>query len=194
MDVQTLLDFIEEIGVLKNIPRIGWQFRGIKNCESVADHCYRVSLLAMLLADILVEQGVRLNAEKVMRIALLHEIAEARVTDIPAVSLGYIPAEVKSQAEQKAAEAMLNPFGALGERYLALWEEFEQRSTLEARVVRTADKLEMLIQAYQYEKTGYQSLGDFWDREDTRRAFEAFPQFEHILAILEARRDTLNDR
>ncbi len=191
--MDTLLDFIEEIGVLKNIPRIGWQFRGIKDCESVADHCYRVSLLAMLLADILVEQGVELDTEKVMRIALLHEIAEARVTDIPAVSLGYIPAEIKHQAEQKAAEAMLNPFGALGERYLALWEEFEQRSTLEARVVRAADKLEMLIQAYQYEKTGYQSLGDFWVREDTRRVFEAFPQFEQILEMLETRRDALNN-
>ncbi|MBI1927725.1 HD domain-containing protein, partial [Candidatus Poribacteria bacterium] len=52
MDAQAVLNFIEEIGVLKNLPRTGWRFRGIKDAESVADHCYRVSLLSMLLADV----------------------------------------------------------------------------------------------------------------------------------------------
>ena len=57
MDAQAVLDFIEEIGVLKNLSRTGWRFRGIKDAESVADHCYRVSLLSMILADVLTETG-----------------------------------------------------------------------------------------------------------------------------------------
>ena len=83
MNAQAVLDFIEEIGVLKNLPRTGWRFRGIKDAESIADHCYRVSLLSMILADVLTEQDVPLDVEKVMRLALLHEIAEARVGDLP---------------------------------------------------------------------------------------------------------------
>ena len=43
MNAQAVLDLVEEIGVLKNLPRTGWRFRGIKDAESVADHCYRVS-------------------------------------------------------------------------------------------------------------------------------------------------------
>ena len=58
MNAQAVLDFIEEIGVLKNLPRTGWRFRGIKDAESIADHCYRVSLLSMILADVLTEQEV----------------------------------------------------------------------------------------------------------------------------------------
>ena len=95
MNAQVVLDFIEEIGVLKNLPRTGWRFRGIKDAESVADHCYRVSLLSMILADVLTAQDVPLDVEKVMRIALLHEVAEARIGDLPFPALKYIPEAVK---------------------------------------------------------------------------------------------------
>ena len=50
--------------VLKNLPRTGWRFQGIKDAESVADHCYRVSLLSMILADLLATHDVRLGRRK----------------------------------------------------------------------------------------------------------------------------------
>ncbi len=102
MNAKAVLDLIEEIGVLKNLPRTGWLFRGIKNAESVADHCYRVSFLSMLLADVLTKQNVRLSVEKVMRIALLHEVAEARIGDVPFPALEYIPEDIKEAGEKAA--------------------------------------------------------------------------------------------
>ena len=60
---------------------MGWLVHGIKNAESVADHCYRMSLLSMILSDALVEKGIGLDTEKVMRLALLHEIAEVLIKE-----------------------------------------------------------------------------------------------------------------
>ena len=74
MNAQTILDFMEEAGKLKILPRTGWLLRGLRNPESIADHCYRTSLLAMLLADVLEEQGVEIDVARVMRMALLHDI------------------------------------------------------------------------------------------------------------------------
>ena len=91
MKAEAILSFIEEIGILKSLPRTGWLIHGIKNGESIADHCYRMTLLSMLLADTLVAKGMKLDTEKVMRLSLLHEIAEARIGDIPFTVLTYIP-------------------------------------------------------------------------------------------------------
>ena len=119
MNAQVVLDFIEEIGVLKNLPRTGWRFRGIKDAESIADHCYRVSLLSMILADVLTEQEVSLEVEKVMRLALLHEVAEARIGDLPFPALKYIPEEVKAAGERAAVESMFEHFGPLQKKIYA---------------------------------------------------------------------------
>ncbi|MBN1317409.1 MAG: HD domain-containing protein, partial [Anaerolineales bacterium] len=44
-----ILDLLLFAGRLKNLPRTGWRLVGIKDCESVADHTYRVILISMLL-------------------------------------------------------------------------------------------------------------------------------------------------
>jgi putative hydrolases of HD superfamily len=189
MNPQAILDFIEEIGVLKNLPRTGWRFRGIKDAESIADHCYRVSLLAMILADMLESQGVPLDAEKVMRLALLHEIAEARIGDLPFPALRYIPEDIKERGERAAVQAMLAGFGRLGERYSELWEEFEASVSLEARLVRAADKLELMVQVLEYEKIGYRSLDKFWENDWNQRGFDDYPQIREMMELLIERRE-----
>ena len=122
MNAQAILDFIEEIGVLKNLPRTGWRFQGIKDAESIADHCYRVSLLSMILADLLTTHDVCLDVEKVMRMALLHEVAEARIGDVPFPALEYIPEDVKEDGERAAIGSMFASFGTVGQNYIEIWE------------------------------------------------------------------------
>ena len=189
MNAKVILDFIEEIGVLKNIPRTGWRFRGIKDAESVADHCYRVSLLSMILADVLKAEDIPLDVEKVMRLALLHEIAEARIGDVPFPALKYIPEDIKVDAEQAAVSAMLADFGSLGEKYTCLWEEFEEGTSLEAKLVRAVDKLELMIQAFEYEKIGYRSLDKFWENDWNQLGFNTYPQIREIMDVLLERRE-----
>ena len=191
MNAQAVLDFIEEIGVLKNLSRTGWRFRGIKDAESVADHCYRVSLLSMILADVLTEQDVPLDVEKVMRLALLHEIAEARIGDVPFPALKYIPAEVKEAGERAAVESMFEGFGALQQKYIQLWEEFEKGTSIEGKLVRAADKLELMIQVLEYEKIGYRSLDKFWTNPWNYRRFDDSPLIQEIMDLLYQRRKDL---
>ena len=183
-----ILNFIEEIGALNSFPRMGWLVHGIKNAETVAEHCYRMSLLSMVLADTLIENGVELDAGKVMRLSLLHEIAEARVGDIPFSATTYITKEVKEGAERKATQMMLKSLGNLGQRYQDLWEEFEQGQTLEARLVRAADKLEMMIQVLTYEKTGFRSLDLFWENPWNQRDFDVHQIVGEIMDLLQQHR------
>ena len=189
MNAQAVLDLIEEIGVLKNLPRTGWRFRGIKDAESVADHCYRVSLLSMLLADVLTEGDVKLNVEKVMRIALLHDVAEARIGDVPFPALEYIPEDVKEIGEKAALQSMFEGFGTLRQKYIDLWEEFEKGTSLEGRLVRAADKLELMIQVFQYEKVGYRSLDKFWTNAWNHRGFDDYSLIREIMDLLVERRE-----
>jgi len=73
---EKILGLFFELGILKKVPRTGWLWRNIPDCESIADHCYRVNLIAMTLCDYInslaKEPGERYDFEKVMRMAVLH--------------------------------------------------------------------------------------------------------------------------
>jgi putative hydrolase of HD superfamily len=97
--------------------------------------------------------------------ALLHDLAEARLTDLPASATRLIPEEVKSRAEAQALAGMLAPLPGAGELQV-LWQEFEDRTSPEGRLVRDADKLEMMVQCLRYEQAGSRGLDEFWQAID----------------------------
>ena len=75
-----MLTTLIELQRLKRLDRTGWVLRGFANgTESVAAHSFGVSVIAMLLADELLAQGVVVNVERVLRIALLHDWAEPKI-------------------------------------------------------------------------------------------------------------------
>jgi putative hydrolase of HD superfamily len=84
--LRSLLDSAND---LKRLPRTGWLLAGIRQPESVADHAYATTLLAMLLADAINADyaiaGLEepLDVARVLRIALLHDLAESQLTDLP---------------------------------------------------------------------------------------------------------------
>ncbi|HEX28815.1 TPA: HD domain-containing protein [Candidatus Poribacteria bacterium] len=188
MKARDLIEFIEEIGRLKLIPRTGWRFHGIEAPESVADHSYRVALVSMVLGDMLQRRGVKLDMEKLLRMAILHEIPEAKIGDVPFPAFQYLPEETKENAEKEAVRSMTSKLGELGERYTKLWTEFEERGSLEAKVVRAADKLELMIQVYEYEKIGYRNLDRFWVNPWNRRDFDVHPIVNELMKALESKR------
>ncbi|MEO2004682.1 MAG: HD family hydrolase [Candidatus Poribacteria bacterium] len=187
VSASSVIDLLDALETQKNLPRTGWRLRGIRDGESIADHCHRTTTTAMLLADVLVERGVTLDVERVLRIAILHEIAECRVGDIPYPAQKYLPDGAKEEAEAAAARDLLNPLGELGERYYDLWDEFEQRETTESRVVRVADKLEMMVQAWEYERAGATDLDNFWQNAWNVRDFDAFPLAGELMDELRRR-------
>lgn len=164
-----LVDFMLEAATLKRVPRSGWQMRGVPHVESVAEHSFGVGLMAMALADAIEDQAPArtLDLEKILVMALLHDLAEVRLTDLPVSAQRLITPVVKSEAEASVMEDLLAPLPA-AERWGALWREYEERAGPEARLVRDADKLEMMVQCLRYEQAGSQGLDEFWQATDRR--------------------------
>ena len=184
----SLIDLLHALQSLKNLPRTGWRLRGIADGESVADHCFRMAFAAMLLADVLRARGTEIDVERTIRMALLHELAECTLGDIPQPAFEHLGAATKSQAEKTAVEQLLAPIGGIRSMYGGLWDEYEAGDTPESTVVRMADKMEMLLQALEYESVGVSGLDDFWDNVARDASLVETPMFRELLSELERRR------
>ena len=162
MNIAELIDFIAEVGKLKRLPRTGWVESGVPDPESVADHSFRVALISLVLAD---EKG--LDSLRAVRMALIHDLAEAETGDL---TPGQKEADLRgfTRAEGVAMTKLLEKLPeTIRETYIAAWREFSEASTEEARLVRDADKLEMVIQASEYQGEGGDGgkLMRFWHAE-----------------------------
>ncbi len=147
-----------EIVQLKQLFRKGWLERGVSTdrCESVADHSFGNAMLCLLLLD----QFPELNGEKVLRLALLHDIGEAYVGDI--TPQDRVASEEKSAREVAAVERILGKLPN-GERLIAEWHEYEHQSSVESKFVKQIDRLELAMQASVYDHQGLVDPQDFYD-------------------------------
>ena len=168
--VRGAVQFLTELQRLKALPRTGWLLRGIREVESVASHTYGVAVTAMVLADLLGSRGQVVDGEAVLRMALLHDLTEARMGDLPSTIKPLFDPGVLRLTEERAAGDLLAPLGQLAADYQAQWLAYEQRQSLESRIVKAADKLDLLLQAVEYELGGARQLGEFWERADQELA------------------------
>lgn len=184
-----LLTVLDRAGDLKLLPRTGWLLAGIRNPESVAEHSYAVALLALMLAETVNQEPAAealtapLDPGKVLRIALLHDLGESLVTDLPKRSAHLLGATAKHEAEAAALAAIVADLPGRSHD-LALWAEYDLASTPEARLVKDADKLEMVHQALRYEATGVRTLDEFWLGHRWH-----YRVSERLFAALQSRRD-----
>jgi len=160
-----MLSVLLELQRLKRLDRTGWVLRGLPaGAESVAAHSFGVALAAMLLADEAAARGVEVNAERVLRLALLHDLAEARTGDMPRTVADYYGKDVRKRAERAAFDDMTRELSkAQGARYSELHEDYEERASLEARLVKAADVVDLLAQALMFERAGARGLDEFWE-------------------------------
>lgn len=133
---------------LKGVPRQGWIDKaGISRPESVADHSYGTALAAMAAGD-----ALGLDTLRMVRMALLHDLAESVTGDIVP---GAVPAGEKAGIEGAAMAEILGGLpGPLRGAYGDAWAEFEEGRTAEAAMVRELDKIEMAAQAAAYSGAG----------------------------------------
>jgi putative hydrolase of HD superfamily len=158
-----MLSILIELQRLKRLDRTGWTLRGLPNgTESVAAHSFGVAVTAMLLGDLCTAAGVLIDVEKLLRIALLHDWAETRVGDMPRTATLYFGSEARKQAETAAFSDIVNPVDTNGS-YANLYHDYEQRESLEARLVKAADVLDLLIQVLALERAGARGLDEFWE-------------------------------
>lgn len=158
--MKEILEFIEEIERLKFIPRSGWQYYGIKEPESVAEHSFLVTFLSLIIGLKLIKNGENIDLKKLLIMSIIHEIGEVRIGDIHLVAKEYIGNESVETAEKKVACDLLKKANL--DELMEIYDEFLKGETKEAILVRACDKLELLIQAYLYKKIGYTNVDEFF--------------------------------
>ncbi len=162
---------------MKTIPRSGWISHGValQDIESVADHSFSTCALSLLLSDLEVRAGGRVNIERVLRLALLHDMPESLTFDISKEYLQYLGDRgraIKSELERAAwkhiTDGMKEP--DLRRNYTRLQKEFNAERTIESRLVHAADRLDILLQVLEYRRRGYPKslLEDLWAETNSK--------------------------
>lgn len=154
-----ILDFLENVVNLKKISRQGWIDKiSHDKPESVAEHCFSMSVMGMLFSDL-----ENYDSEKILRMVLLHDLAESKIGDL---TPEQIDRAKKLQLEDNAFKKIIESLpDSIKSQYKTLWEEYIENNSQEAQFVHQIDKLEMALQAKIYEKDGYptEKLKSFFD-------------------------------
>lgn len=156
---ESLLDLVLELQSLDRLPRAGYVLRGVTDPESVTEHSWHVLFLVWALGRRLPEVDVG----RAVEIALVHDLAELRIGDLPRTASRYFPAGAKNVAESAAMEEILAP---LPPEARQLYAEYQAGSTPEARLVKACDKLQLMLKVAAYERWGAGGLAEFWDNPD----------------------------
>ncbi|MDR2724645.1 MAG: HD domain-containing protein [Candidatus Adiutrix sp.] len=130
-----LADFLFEAMMLKRTPRTGYQFLG-HGSETVAEHSYGVVVLAFAL----VRLSGRADLTRTLKLALFHDLAEARTGDLNYMNKRY--------TETDEARAMTDALAGLpfGPELMESWREWRAGETLEALLAFDADQLDMVLE------------------------------------------------
>jgi len=174
---------------LKNIPRAGWLQAGIGlgSVESVSEHSFDVASMAMVFCDVLKAKGRKLDYEKTLRAAILHDWAEAIVMDQPRSVKELIEGpESLKRAERKALEGLLKKMPEPKPDYLALWD-LAHSDTEEGDLVKLADLYSMYLQAKRYIASGSrdEQTKEVRDsaKEGIRKRLAIFPELKQLVRL-----------
>jgi putative hydrolase of HD superfamily len=158
-NAETIIPILLHANQLKRTARTGWAMRGVPNAENVAAHSYGVAFTALTLAQLSAEP---VDLSKLLTMAILHDLPEGLTTDIPTPAWRYLPPGVKQEVERGAMNEILNG-ASFRENLLAIWEELHEGQSVEAQLTHDADKIDLYLQAYIYERqTGNRQLAEFW--------------------------------
>jgi putative hydrolases of HD superfamily len=126
------VEFMFELGALRFQQRQWHRFYGI-NFANITEHHFRVMWLALTIAA---REGVT-NTDKIMKMALVHDIAESRAGDVD-----YISRQYTDRNEEQGIKDMLADT-ALEKEFLDVWREYEDRKSIESKIVKDADNLDV---------------------------------------------------
>ncbi len=167
MDWKEFLDFMSLAERLKCNTRHCTNSQG--EPESVAEHCWRAALMALLLEPEF--PGVKM--ERVVRMCLIHDLGEAVTGDIPT----FLKTAADEATEEEAVERLLAPLPeALRLEFTGLFREMEELATPEARLFKVIDKLEAVIQHNESPISTWEALEYQLQREYGQREAKWFPQ------------------
>ncbi len=182
MSERTRLDLLLELQSLDRVPRTGYALHGITAPESVAEHTFHLVFLVWALA----KDEPSVDRARAVELALIHDLPEVRMGDLPLPVAHHLPVGAKEAAERAVAAALFAPLDDEANERLA---EYQVGSTPEARFVRACDKLQVLLKVAVYEQWGHRGLDEFWDGLDNfdHAGFKSIRETVDALAKHQAR-------
>lgn len=169
--IANLAVVLRTVQELKRVKRTGWIDRGVPlaDVESVADHSYLTALIAWMASI----DDPALDSDRILKLAMVHDLAESIVGDAPPYEAHEVPDRSDIDAlqaffsvrHQRSAEGAIAKKAGEHEAFLhlavgmppgtrselsSLWAEYEAQSTPEARFVKDVDRLEAYLQALHY--------------------------------------------
>jgi len=138
-DIEGVLTFLRAAERLKTVMRSGWTSDGQQ--ESVAEHTWRLCLMAMLLYGHI--PGI--DVARLLKMCLIHDLGEAIGGDVPA-PVQQVGVSKAHQERSDLLELTTSLPPALRQEIIELWDEYEAASSPEAKVAKGLDKLETILQ------------------------------------------------
>ncbi len=157
MTSQDILKFAKIIGKSKKIKRSGWVREKINNPESVAEHSFRLIALSMVLAPLL-----DVDQDKLIKMAILHDLGETETGDLVVERGKQINPKLRTAKEIKEENIVRRLLGVFGKEYYEIFHEMIQRKSRESKIFWQLDKLEMAIQAHEYQEEQNKDLSEFF--------------------------------
>jgi len=181
--MKEILKFFIEVGKLKKMPRKGWVINQIKNPESIAEHIFRSALMGWILG----EKKRGLDKEKLIKMALVHDLCEVYAGDTTPYD-SILPKnkkalqalmktwprftdkekkkkfQAKYKKEKKALDKLTSKLPLHFKKEIRnLWLDYEKGLTPEGRFFQQADRMENFLQALEYwKKYKKPPLGPWW--------------------------------
>lgn len=151
------INFLTLLHNLKDTKRAGWVKKGVQGPESIADHMYRMSMMGLICGADSETQT------RCIKLAIVHDVAEAIVGDI--TPHDGVSSEEKYKLEADAIEKIRETLGSdvlAAQEIEQLWNEYEEGTSSAAQLVKDFDKLEMILQANEYEERQDIKLTEFF--------------------------------
>jgi putative hydrolase of HD superfamily len=162
MNIKRDIDLLYEIGTLRHSKR-NWTKYLNPNFQNLSEHIFRVAWIALVLAQ---HEKVK-NTDKILKMAILHDLSESRTVDVDHLSRMYV-----ERHEKEALDDSL--MGTSVEKEMKdLYKEFEERKTIEARIVRDADYLDTELELLEQESQGH-NLRKVWEKFNLKTTREKF--------------------
>ncbi|MET7439538.1 HD domain-containing protein [Streptomyces sp. NPDC004082] len=174
-DLAKVAHFLWEAGTLKNARRTGWWMAGVRDPESVAEHAWRTSIIASVIATL---EGA--DASRAAHMAVWHDSQETRTGDVNHLGKKYAE---PGDHEAVTADQTAGMPEVLRTAVRALVAEYEAKESAEAICARDADRLECMLQGLEYKAQGYASAQRWIDNSRGRIVTETGQRLaEQLLA------------
>ncbi|PAZ16934.1 HAD family hydrolase [Streptomyces sp. SA15] len=152
--------FLYEAGTLKQSKRTGWWMAGVRDPESVAEHAWRTSLIASIIAKL---EGA--DPARAAFLAVWHDSQETRTGDVNHLAKKYAD---EADPQAVTADQVTGMPESLASTVRDLIAEYEARESPEAICARDADKLECMLQGIEYKSQGYELAQRWIDNSRSR--------------------------